>query len=182
MSWQWFRAGDARVLECVFLECLNELVQRYCYSRHDSVRKEVDCWVEKVIQGFSLMLVSFTPSHCLWRECYIERFGRFCAAECSWICFWNWKYLQVHCLTSPLEISESFFSSSFVHVLRLSRLWIDVRERRRYYIVQPKSCSLSGTALKSFCSFLPMFSVSECFESKVVMKYVGYCVANNMNS
>jgi len=80
----------------------------------------------------------------------LHRKIRFCA-ECSWICFWNWKYLQVHCLTSPLEISESFFSSYFAHVLRLSCLWIDVPERRRYYTVQPKSCSLSGTALKSFC-------------------------------
>lgn len=87
-------------------------------------------------------------------EGMLHRKIRFCAAECSWICFWNWKYLQVHCLTSPLEISESFFSSSFVHALRLSRLWIDVLERRRYYIVQPKSCSLSSTAVKSFCCFL----------------------------
>ena len=84
-------------------------------------------------------------------EGMLHRKIRFCAGECSWICFWNWKYLQVHCLTSPLEISESFFSSSFVHVLRLSRLGTDVPERRRYYIVQTKSCSLSGTTLKSFC-------------------------------
>lgn len=84
-------------------------------------------------------------------EGMLHRKIRFCAGKCSWICFWNWKYLQMHCLTSPLEISESFFSSSFVHVLRLSRLWTDVPERRRYYIVQPKSCSLLGTTLKSFC-------------------------------
>jgi len=114
----------------------------FCKERSRLLSRESGS--EFFVNASKLYTFALPPKRMLHRKI------RFCAAECSWICFWNWKYLQVHCLISPLEISESFFSY-FVHVLRLSRLWIDVPERRRYYTVQPKSCSFWGTALKSFC-------------------------------
>lgn len=68
-------------------------------------------------------------------------------------------YLQVNYMTSLLQFSEPSFLFSFVHALRLSRLWIDVPKRRPLH-------SETGVVfiLGSFCWHPADTSVSKAVE------------------